>query len=152
MATIARKEHSFDDEPMPSPSERTWASGTHLASIFFPLWVPVIIFVVNRHRSRFISAHALQAVYEGLWWKAILLVAMIASLIWTVVRGVYHYQTGFENWSWQELVVKGLVSIGVLATLFLINTVQSIVQTFQAKAGRWPKQRKWLRRLSVHKK
>jgi len=152
MTTPVKPEHRFDEEPQPTMGERNWASGTHVASIFFPLWVPFFIFLIHRQRSRFISAHALQAVYEGLWWKAILLAAMIASLAWTIARGVYHIQTGFENLSWQEVLIKGLISVGVLVTLFLVNTIQSVVQTFQARAGKWPKQRRWLRKLSAVKR
>ena len=144
----ARPEHHFDTEPMPSPSEKSRAALTHAASIFFPLWVPAIIYAVHRRSSRFVSAHALQAIYEGIVWKAILLLAMIISIGFTIYRVIFHVQTQGEHFRWEEVAIRAVISFLVIATLFLINTVQSIIQTFQAKSGKWPKQRRWLRSLS----
>ncbi len=147
----ARPDHNFDLEVAPTPNEKNRAALTHALSIFFPLWVPAIIYAVHRDSSRFVRAHALQAIYEGIVWKAILLFAMLASLGFTIYRAVYHIQTRGENFSWEEVAIRVVISVVVIATLFLINTAQSMIQVYQARAGKWPKQRRWLRGLSAAK-
>ncbi len=123
--------------PQPTPGERRTAAAIHLAGIFAPLWVPAIAWLVMRSQSRFIAAHAWQEVVDGLIWKATLLFSMIASLIWTVTRLVYHFQTGFAEWTWQEMLVKLVVSVGIFLTLFIWNLVQAILQARSAWNGKW---------------
>lgn len=51
--------------PEASSHERKVAAAIHIAGIVAPLWVPAIAYVVFRPRSRFIAAHALQEITDG---------------------------------------------------------------------------------------
>lgn len=132
--------------PEPTPGERRIAAAIHVAGIFAPLWVPAIAYAVARSQSRFVAAHAWQEVVEGLLWKALLLVVMISSLIWTATRLVHHIQTGFAEWTWQELLFKLLISITVFVSLFLWNLIQALLQARSALKGKWT--RRELRRAA----
>lgn len=125
--------------PETTPHERSAAAAIHLAGIFAPLWVPALCWFAFRKSSRFIASHAWQEIVDGILWKALLLVAMLGSLAWTLIRLAHHIQTNWKEFTWQELALKAGVSLALMATLFVWNLIQAVLQAKKAHAGQWPK-------------
>lgn len=127
------------EHPAVTDTERRSAALVHLAGIVAPLWLPGVIWAVSRKKSRYVAAHAWQEFWDGIIWKGILLLVMLASVTWTVVRLVYHINTKFAEWNWDEMLWKVIVSVVVFVTLWLWNLVQALVQSSRAWKGQWPK-------------
>lgn len=62
---------------------------------------------------------------------------MIASLIWTATRLVYHVNTAFAEFTWQEVVFKVILSLAAFIVLFCWNMTQAILQARGAWRGDW---------------
>ncbi|MFM9873390.1 MAG: hypothetical protein ACKVQS_07995 [Fimbriimonadaceae bacterium] len=125
--------------PETTPAERNTAALIHIVSIFTPLWVPALAWFFYRNTSRFISSHAWQEIVDGIFWKALLLLVMLVSLCFTITRLIYHYQTNWQNFSWQELLIRIAISLAIFGTLFTWNLIQALNQARKARAGIWPK-------------
>lgn len=125
--------------PETTPSERNTAALIHIISIFTPLWVPALAWLYYRNSSRFISSHSWQEIVDGIVWKALLLIVMLVSLGFTISRLIYHFQTNWETFSWQELLIRLAISVTVFVTLFTWNLIQALNQARKARAGIWPK-------------
>lgn len=125
--------------PEPTKHEKNVAAGIHIAGIFAPLWVPFVAYLITKNSSKFISAHAWQEAIEGIVWKGLLLLVMIASLSWTAVRLVYHIQTNWTTFEWQEVATRLVISLIVFLSLFLWNLLQAMNQARKAWKGQWPK-------------
>lgn len=125
----------------------------HIISIFAPLWFPFVVWAGAKSSNKpFLKAHARQAAFEGIVWKAFLLILMVASAIWTIVRLFHHFSTNFQQFDWSEVGFKLLLTIGVFGTLALINFVQSVFQAIHANKGKWPKRevKKFTKELSAN--
>lgn len=126
--------------PDVSMSERKLAMAMHIASIFAPLWFPFVVWAGAKATSTpFLKAHARQAAFEGIVWKAILLVLMIGSITWTIIRLFQHLSTNFQQFEWSEVGIRLLISVAIFGTLAIFNFVQSIFQAIHANQGKWPK-------------
>lgn len=120
--------------------EKKLAAAMHAASIFAPLWFPFLVWVVAKStKTDFLRAHARQAAFEGIVWKAILLILMVVSLTVTIVRLFHHISTNFSEFQWDEVAFRVILSLVVFVTLWLINFVQSLFQATAAYKGTWPK-------------
>lgn len=126
--------------PPVTDRERQLATLMHAASVFTPLWLPFIVWAVaSRSNVPFLTAHSRQAAFEGIYWKAFLLFLMVVSLGFTVARLVYHYNTQWQELTWQEGLFRVLISIIVFVALWVFNLVQSVLQARSAYKGVWPK-------------
>lgn len=130
-----------------SDSERRVAGWMHLASIIAPLWFPFVVWLVAQQKSLYVAAHARQAAFEGIFWKALLLAFTVGSVIWSVVVLIGHFQTGFENFEWQQVAWKVGISLGVVVVLGVTNFVFSLFQAKAAFCGVWP--RRALKRMKA---
>ena len=128
-----------DSKLVTTDRERQIAALAHISGTFFPLWVPFLIYVAAKQRqSRFVAAHAWQEVMDGLIWKGILLILMIASLTLTVIRLIYHFQTEWRDFNWSEVLIRIGISLVVIGSIWVWNLIQALVQTRQAYKGVWP--------------
>jgi hypothetical protein len=134
-------------EPTPVDHEKRVAALMHLSSIPAPLWGPLIGLAVGC-KSRYVRAHALQALYETLVLNLILGIAMLCSLIYTLTKLWQHYQSDWVNFSWTEFALRFVVGWILLGILWLINSIQAIRAALRANAGQWPKQARVVRRLT----
>ncbi|MBA4291417.1 hypothetical protein C0431_00425 [bacterium] len=125
--------------PETTQSERNTAALIHIISIFTPLWVPAIAWFLHRNTSRFIAAHSWQEIVDGILWKALLLLVMLGGLGVTISRLVYHYQTNWETFTWQEIIIRLAISLTLFVVLFTWNLIQALNQARKARAGIWPK-------------
>src|SRR4051812_25234879 len=62
-----------------SRDDRLWAMLSYVLAFFFPIVAPLIIFLVQRPRSRFVAFHALQALFVQLGIGALGIVVGAAS-------------------------------------------------------------------------
>lgn len=131
------------DLPLPQQNEKLGAVAVHIGDIFLPILFPLGALLFARKKSEYVYSHARQAIVEALWIKAILGVAILASLSFTFSGLWEHYQEGWVNWDWQgELVrfgIKAVISWAVLWIFGVINTVLSAIHAVQAFQGVWPK-------------
>ncbi len=134
-------------EPIPAPHEKRMAALMHVAAIFAPIWGPLVGAAVAG-RSRYVRAHALQALYETLLLNLLLGVAMVCSLIYSISRLWYHYQTDWQHFSWTEFLLRFAIGWLILGLLALINAVLSIRAAVKANAGVWPKRARVVKRLT----
>lgn len=125
--------------PETTPSERNTAALIHVISIVTPLWVPAIAWFMHRKTSRFIASHAWQEIVDGIFWKALLLLVMLGGLGVTISRLIYHFQTNWETFTWQEILIRLAISVTIFLILFTWNLVQALNQARKARAGIWPK-------------
>jgi uncharacterized membrane protein len=104
----------------PTDDERVWAMLAYACAFCFPIVAPLVIFLVRR-RSRFVSFHALQALFIPL--ALLLLEGAFSAVAW----------------------VLGLVGLGLLAVpLGLVMTVVpfffwlfKVIGAFRSFAGAW---------------
>lgn len=127
----------------PDQGERTAAAGVHVGSIFVPLWVPLIAFLLTRNKRPFVAAHARQALVEAIVLNVLIGIAMLASFAFTVWRAYSLYQEGLGNVDWWDVLWKSLLRIGIwwlaMGILWVINFFVSVRQTLQALKGEWPR-------------
>src|SRR5688572_27805737 len=126
-------------EPTLEENEKRMAALMHLATIPAPIWGPLVGLAISP-KSRFVRAHALQALYETLLLNLLLGIAMICSLIYSITRLWHHYQTDWVNFSWTEFLLRFAVGWLLLGTLWLINCIQALRAAARANAGTWPRQ------------
>ena len=119
----------------------------HLATIPAPVWGPLVGLAVVP-RSRYVRAHALQALYETVVLNVLLAVTMTCSLIYTLTRLWHHYQTGWVEFSWTEFLLRFAIGWLLLGLLAVINGIQAIRAAGRANAGVWPKQARVVKRLT----
>jgi hypothetical protein len=127
----------------PEQGERTTAAMVHIGAIVFPIWVPLIAWVVARKDRPFVAAHAKQSLVETLVLNVLIGIAMVASFAYTVWRVYDMYQRGFDDVDWWGVAWESLLRIGiwwlVMGILWLINLFVSIRQASQALKGEWPR-------------
>jgi hypothetical protein len=109
-----------------------------LATIPAPFIAPIASVVLFR-KSRFVCAHALQALYENLVWKILLVVAATTSLVYSLTQLWHHYQTDWREFSLTAVLVRFAVGFMVLAVLALVNAVQCLIAASRAHRGVWPR-------------
>lgn len=125
--------------PDPTEKEMHLARAMHIASIFTPLWVPFVVWILTPKQMKFLRAHARLAAFDGIIWKAIFLVLAVISLTITIITLIHHFSTQWQDFEWSQVIWRVVISLLVLGTLFTVNLVQSIKQAFDAKKGLWPK-------------
>lgn len=125
--------------PQVTESERKAAAAVHLVGIFAPLWVPLVVWVLFKGRSRFVASHAWAELWDGIILKGVLLLLMVVSTVWTVVRLVHHIRTEFKEFDWTEAAWKIVLTLAVMVVLWVWNLAQALVQTRRASKGEWPK-------------
>lgn len=109
----------------------------HIGSIFAPILVPAVVYVLSR-RISFVRSHAFQALYETIVLNILLFVVGTVSLCYTAFRLWNFYQNDWQGFSWFEMVVRFAVGWLLLGLLGLINTAISLRQAYQAYQGEWP--------------
>ncbi|MFV2197919.1 DUF1707 and DUF4870 domain-containing protein [Nocardiopsis sp. LOL_012] len=98
---VARDPERDSDRPQSTPAERVIAAGGHVGNYFFPLVVPMVLFLVSDKSSPYVRRQAMEAlnfqlfclitaVVSGLlfWLIAPLLVLVYVALAWTVLPAV----------------------------------------------------------------
>ena len=122
-----------------STTDRGWAAAVHIASIPWPLIGPFVGWLLFRKRSAFVAAHAKQALFETIILNLGLFVVGLASFTYTVTRIVHYAQTNWQDFSWQEFLIRFLVGWILLALLGLFNLVWSVKQAWDAWRGKVPR-------------
>ena len=132
---------------VPAKEDRIAAAAVHIGSIFAPLLVPAIAFLVARGRRPFVAAHARQALVETVVLNVLIAIAIVVSLCFTVSRLWGYYQNGWQDIDWWGFAARLLFWWVADAVLWLINLVVSIRQAVGALNGVWPRaERKMLGR------
>lgn len=84
----------------PTSDEKTWAMLAHFLNLAFPLVAPLIIYLVRKDSSKYVGFHALEALWVGVPYWAVLvftrvvgfgflvLLAWIAVAVFAVVAGL----------------------------------------------------------------
>lgn len=126
-------------QPPTTDNERRLGALVHIGAIFAPLWLPFAVWGLTRDKAPYVAAHAWQEFRDAILWKGLLLVVAVISLSFTLVRLVHHYQTEWREVSWQEIALRVVVSLGVLAVLWVWNLVQALAAARAAYKGVWPK-------------
>jgi hypothetical protein len=119
-------------------NDRYLAAAMHVASIFFPILAPAIVYGLAG-RSRFLKSHSYQAIFETAALKVSVFVVGAISLTYTVVRLWDFYQhdwVGFSIWPMLARFAIGWMLFGILE---FANTLISIRQAFGALQGKWPR-------------
>ncbi|MBI5706868.1 MAG: hypothetical protein HZC36_07750 [Armatimonadetes bacterium] len=111
----------------------------HLLGIVGPIWLPLLAWAFAKPFSAFVSAHAWRELRDAMVWKAFLLLVMAVSLSFSVARIVHHFQTGWQEFSWEEVATRAAISLAVFLVLWTWNLVQAILAARAAWMGRWPK-------------
>lgn len=125
--------------PDPTERERQLARAMHIASIFTPLWVPFVVWMLTPKEMKFLRAHSRLAAFDGIIWKAIFLLLAVISITVTIITLIHHFSTQWRDFEWSQVIWRALITLFVLGSLFIVNLVQSIKQAFDAKKGIWPK-------------
>lgn len=126
--------------------ERRLAALVLAFSIFVPILAPLVGLALF-HRRKFVTAHALQALYGLIVVKLLLFIAIVCSVAFTIYSLWGHYQSGWENFSiWPMLIRTGVVWL-LLLLLAAINFVVSVRDAIRALQGRWPKHGRVVRSL-----
>lgn len=120
-------------------TEKRLATLMHVISIFAPLWFPFLVWIVVGRSMAFLGAHSRAAAFEGILWKALLLIFGLISIIWTATRLVYHIDTGFAHFEWTEAAIKLAITLLVAGILAIANFITSIFQARSAWKGIWPR-------------
>lgn len=124
--------------PVPTNNERYFAGGMHVASIFFPILAPAIVFALSGN-SKFIKSHSYQAIFETVALKVLVFLAGAISLTYTAVRLWTFYQNNWEGFSLWPMLARFAIGWIILALLEVANTIVSIRQAYHAVLGNWPK-------------
>ena len=122
----------------PSVADRRLAALLHLGTIPAPIVAPIVGICLFR-KNRYVTAHALQCLYETLVLNILLGIAIVASFTYTLTRLWHHYQTDWQNFSLTEFLLRFLVGWLLLGLLALINTIQALRAAAKANGGAWPK-------------
>lgn len=124
----------------PEPWERYLSVACHIAGISFPYLAPIIALIVARGRSKFLSAHALQSLFEALFLTLFLVLVTIVSLCLTLPKVLELIQTRGQSfeWSliWTTLIKSAIIWIG-FGLVSLWYTVQSVIDAITAYRGEW---------------
>lgn len=128
-------------EKQVSKSDAGWAAGVHVASIFWPLIGPIVGLALFRTRP-FVLAHAKQALLETLILNVAVFLAGLASLTYTVFRVVHFVQTNWQDFHWQEFLLRFLIGWILFGLLEIVTIVVSVRQALGALRGDWPRQKK----------
>ena len=123
------------------------AAAMHVATIPAPIVAPLVGLVAAR-KSRYVRAHALQALYETVILNIALAVVMTCSFIYTLTRLWTFYQNDWQGFSLTEFLLRFLVGWILLSILAGINAIVSIRQALKANAGHWPRQARIVRALT----
>jgi uncharacterized membrane protein len=129
---------AFVDTLATSAADRRLAALLHLSCIPAPIVAPVVGICLFR-RNRFVTAHALQCLYETLVLNILLGIAILASFAYTLSRLWHHYQTGWQDFSLVEFGLRFLVGWLALGILAGINTLLAIRAALRANGGAWPR-------------
>jgi hypothetical protein len=110
----------------------------HLATIPAPIVAPLIGLAIAR-KSRYVTAHALQALYETFALNVALGAVMFCSFVDTLTRLWTLYHNDWQGFSLTEFLLRFLIGWLLLTILGGLNAIVSIVQALNANTGRWPR-------------
>lgn len=119
-------------------SQRVFAAAIHVSSVFWPLLGPLVGWFVFRNQP-FARAHAKQALLETIVLNVLVFLLFVASTIYTVSRIVHFVDTGWQDFSWQEFLLRFVVGWVFLFLLEAVNTLVSVRQAWSAWKGHWPR-------------
>ena len=128
------------EEIKPTQEERTLAGVCHLLSIPFPYLAPIMTYLWQRSKSRFVSLHAAQAFFETLILNIVLFFALAISLMFTAGKVWEAIQTKGQSLTWDDLwaaLIKAAATWLILGAVSLYYTISSVFQAIQAFRGRW---------------
>lgn len=115
------------------------AAVMHLASIPAPFVSPMVGLILFKN-SRYVCAHSFQALYEAAALKALLVIATICSLAYTLTQLWHHYQTDWQDWNWTTFLLRIAIGWILVTILGFITTIQAVVAAGKAHSGSWPRQ------------
>ncbi len=126
----------------PNSTERWVACANHVSSLWFPILGPFVFYAFSRNRSKFVSAHSLQALLEFIALKIVLVFAMAASFVYSGLT-LYHALglggAGMSSGDVVWMVLKALLVWLALGLVGLIVNTISIFQALHALRGKWPR-------------
>ncbi len=131
MLTMSAIERSDD------PTERAFAALAHASGIFFPLLGPLVVLIL-KGKSRFVKAHALNALIGMLMLNAFLFLIGAISLTITILSLYRHYQENWENFNIWHVLIRSAITWIILGLIGVINTVVNIFQAIRAWKGYVP--------------
>ena len=124
--------------PPVSDHERHLAAAMHIAEIFFPLFAPAIAYAISG-RSKFLKAHAYQALFETIVLNVCLFVVGAVSLTYTIVTLWHFYKNDWAGFSIWPMIARFAIGWILLGVLEIINTLISVRHAHKALHGEWPK-------------
>lgn len=127
-------------------AERRLAALILAVSIFVPILAPLVGLALFR-RQKFVTAHALQALYGLMLLKVLLFTAIVISVSFTIYSLWGHYQAGWVDFSIWPILIRMGVGWLLLMILAGINFVVSVRDALRAWQGRWPKHGRVVRAL-----
>jgi len=129
---IARKSSAI--VPPSTPTERTFAAGMHIATIFFPIIAPVVVLIGGRS-SAFVTAHAKRSLTETLVVQGVLLIMGAISLTYSLVTLYGQYQNDWKDFSITAIILKAVVAWAIVGLLEVVNTIQALRMALRAYRG-----------------
>lgn len=124
--------------PTPTDRDRYFAGGMHIASIFFPILAPAVVFALAGN-SKFIKSHSYQAIFETVVLKVSVFIVGAISLIYTITRLWHYYQIDWQGFSIWPMLARFAIGWILFAILEVVNTIISIMQAYHAMQGMWPR-------------
>jgi uncharacterized membrane protein len=122
------------DDTVPSKNERSIAAIAHLSSIPFPVFGPIVTYILGS-RSRFVRFHALHALIGMLLLNTFLFALGAISVILSIVNLCRQYQENFVHFEWWPVILKSAVTWLILLLIGAINLVVNFIQAKKAYDG-----------------
>lgn len=113
-----------------TPHDRTMAVGAHVFSIFFPVFGPLIMWIVANSQP-YASHHAKKAFWGDIKLFLITATIIAVSLGFSIVKGIQTIQSGAE-FDWIGMIVKSIAVWLLVAAFGLWNTVSSAISALKA--------------------
>ena len=118
-----------------SQEDRTLAMLTHLSGIILGFIVPLVIWLVNKDKSEFASAHAREAVNFNL---SMFLYALAAGVIGIVLVGATVLTLGIGALITIPAGIVLLCVIAAIAVMWLVCSVLAAIRAWNGEHYRYP--------------
>lgn len=105
----------------------------HLATIIAPILAPLAVWALSR--SPFVIAHARRSLAETLVIQALVLVAIIVSLSYSILSLYGHYQTDWKDFSIWPIFARAAVGWIILSLLEIANMISAFRHALRAYSG-----------------
>lgn len=122
-----------------SSEEKTLALVSHLSMFFGGLIVPIIIYFIQKNKSKFAAFNALEAIYFHLLYAVVVVLAVIVFAIAAAVSSMA------TNSSRNEVspivwILLGLFGLFICAAViyFVIYAIITAIKSFQGQIKKYP--------------